>query len=200
MGFLGTVAAVLPAAHPWPPPLTDDTLPVLWSWTSLPQVWDLRQMDCLTFLRRTLLASRPAGIVDTLLVKYHHSSAWQQQVAWTAFQWWLPQTNNTVSREDALCFLHYLFSDKGLAPCTIVNYWTALQWPLEEPFQIDFSHPDFSRLATGFFHLRLLVPPTVPQWNLSAVVRFYEQVDHDTCSPSLLLNSHHGFHRYRFYI
>ena len=48
---------------------------------------------------------------------------------------------------------------------------------------MDFFHPDFSRFATGLFHLRPLVPPEVPQWNLSAVIRFYEQVDHHTCSP-----------------
>ena len=108
-------------------------------------------MDRLPFLRPALLASRPAAIVDTLLAKYRCSSTQQQQVAWTAFQQWFPQTATTVSRDDILCFLHYLFSDKGLAPHTTVNYRSALQWPLEEAFHIDFSQLDFSRLATGFF-------------------------------------------------
>ena len=45
----------------------------------------------------------------------------------------------------------------------------------------------FSCFATGLFHLRPPVAPEVPQWNLSAVIRFYEQVDHHTCSPRLLL-------------
>ena len=69
---------------------------------------------------------------------------------------------------------------------TIVNHRTALQWPLEESFAINFSHSDFSQLATGFFHLRPPLAPDVPQWNLSAVLLFYEGVDHHSC-PTLLL-------------
>ena len=86
-----------------------------------------------------------------------------------------------------LYFLQDLFATKSLAPRTIINYRTALHWPLEEAFDIDFSHPDFLRMAMGFYHLRLPAAPVVPQWNLSAVLRFYEGVDHHNCSAQLLL-------------
>ena len=52
---------------------------------------------------------------------------------------------------------------------------------------MDFGHPDFSRFASGLFHLRPPTAPVVPQWNLSAVIRFYERVDSDACSFRLLL-------------
>ena len=144
-------------------------------------------MDRISFLRRALLTSRPAAVVDTLLASYRPSSQWQQEVAWTAFRHWLPLDRSTVTKNDVLAFLQDLFSTRSLAPSTILNYRAALQWPLEEAFSVDFSHPNFSRFATGLFHLLPPVPPDVPQWNLSAVIRFYEQVDHHTCSPRLLL-------------
>ena len=145
------------------------------------------------FLRRALLTSRPAAVVNTLLASYRPSSQRQQEVAWNAFRRWLPQDRSTVTKDDVLAFLQDLFSTRSLAPTTILNYRAALQWPLEEAFSVDFSHSDFSRFATGLFHLRPPVTPEVPQWNLSAVVRFYEQVDHHTCSPRLLLFKTHCF-------
>ena len=104
-----------------------------------------------------------------------------------AFRRWLPLDRSTVTKDDVLAFLQYLFSTKSLAPNTILNYRASLQWPLEEAFSVNFSHPDFSRFATGHFHLRSPVAPVIPQWNLSAVIRFYEQVDHHTCSFCPLL-------------
>ena len=47
--------------------------------------------------------------------------------------------------------------------------------------------PCLLSVGDGIFHFRSPVPPTVPQWNLSAVVRFSEQIVHNTCSPRLLL-------------
>ena len=90
-------------------------------------------------------------------------------------------------KDDVLTFLEYLFSSKSLVPTTILNYRAALQWPLEEAFSVNFSYPNFSRFATGLFHLRPPIAPVIPQWNLLAVIRFYEQVDPHTCPFRLLL-------------
>ena len=98
------------------------------------------------FLRTALLASRLAEVVDTLLACYRPSSQRQQEVAWTAFRHWLPRDRSSVTKDDVLAFLQYLFSARSLAPTSILNYRAALQWPLEEAFAVDFSHPAFSRL------------------------------------------------------
>ena len=50
-----------------------------------------------------------------------------------------------------------------------------LEWPLQEAFQVDFGHEDFSRQATGFFHLR------PPSWDLNEVLRFSTEIDVATC-------------------
>ena len=187
LGPTRSLVALSPPARSGPPAPADDTIPTLRTRPGLPQVGDLRTLDRISFLRRALLASRPAAVVDTLLASYRPSSQRQQEVAWTAFRRWLPLDRSTVTKDDVLAFLQHLFSTRSLAPSTLLNYRAALQWPLEEAFSVDFSHPDFSRFATGLFHLRPPVTPDVPQWNLSAVIRFYEQVDHLTCSPRLLL-------------
>ena len=126
-------------------------------------------------------------MVDTLLASYRPSSQRQQEVAWTVFRRWLPLDRSTVTKDDVLAFLQYLFSSKSLAPNTILNYRAALQWPLEEAFSVNFSQPDFTSFATGLFHLRPPIAPVIPQWDLSAVIRFHEQVDPHTCSFRLLL-------------
>ena len=182
-----SLVALSPPARSGPPPSADDPIPTLRTRPGLPQVGDLRTLDRISFLRRALLASRPAAVVDTLLASYRPSSQRQQEVASTAFRRWLPLDRSTVTKDDVLAFLQHLFSTRSLAPSTLLNYRAALQWPLEEAFSVDFSHPDFSRFATGLFHLRPPVPPDVPQWDLSAAVHFYGQVDHLTCSPRLLL-------------
>ena len=187
LGPTRSLVALSPPARSGPPASADDSIPTLRTRPGLPQVGDLRTLDRISFLRRALLASRPAAVVDTLLASYRPSSQRQQEVAWTAFRRWLPLDRSTVTKDDVLAFLQHLFSTRSLAPSTLLNYRAALQWPLEEAFSVDFSHPDFSRFATGLFHLRPPVTPDVPQWNLSAVIRFYEQVDHLTCSPRLLL-------------
>ena len=187
LGPTRTLVAFSPPAGSRPPAPADDAIPTLRTRPGLPQVGDLRAMDHISFLRRALSTSCPAAVVDTLLASYRPSSQRQQEVAWTAFRRWLPLDRSTVTKDDVLAFLQDLFSTRSLAPRTILNYRATLQWPLEEAFSVDFSHPDFSRFATGLFHLRPPVPPDVPQWNLSAVIRFYEQVDHHTCSPRLLL-------------
>ena len=187
MGPTRSLVALSPPASSRPPTPADDTIPTLRTRPGLPQVGDLRTLDRISFLRRVLLTSRPAAVVDTLLASYRPSSQRQQEVAWTAFRHWLPLDRSTFTKDDVLAFLQHLFSTQSLAPSTLMNYRAALQWPLEEAFSVDFSHPDFSRFATGLFHLRPPITPDVPQWNLSAVIRFYEQVDHLTCSPRLLL-------------
>ena len=187
MGLPGPMVAPSPPAGQRSPTSADDPVPILRARPGLPQVGDLRTLDRLSFLRRALLASRPAEVVDTLLACYRPSSQRQQEVAWTAFRHWLPRDRSSVTKDDVLAFLQYLFSTRSLAPTTILNYRAALQWPLEEAFAVDFSHPDFSRFASGLFHLRPPAAPVIPQWNLSAVIQFYEQVDSNTCSFRLLL-------------
>ena len=187
MGLPGPMVAPSPPAGQRSPTSADDPVPILRARPGLPQVGDLCTLDRLSFLRRALLASRPAEVVDTLLACYRPSSQRQQEVAWTAFRHWLPRDRSSVTKDDVLAFLQYLFSTRSLAPTTILNYRAALQWPLEEAFAVDFSHPDFSRFASGLFHLRPPAAPVIPQWNLSAVIQFYEQVDSNTCSFRLLL-------------
>ena len=187
MGPTGSLVALSPPAGQRSPPSADDPVPVLRPRPGLPQVGDLRSLDRLSFLRRALLASRPAAVVDTLLASYRPYSQRQQEVAWTAFRRWLPLDRSTITKDDVLAFLQYLFSSKFLAPTTILNYRVALQWHLEEAFSVNFSHPDFSRFATGLFHLRPPIAPVIPQWNLSAVICFYEQVDSNTCPFRFLL-------------
>ena len=187
MGPSGPLVAPSPPAGQRSPSSADDPVPVLRPRPGLPQVGDLPSLDCLSFLRRALLASRPAAVVDMLLASYRPSSQRQQEVAWTAFCRWLPLDRSSVTKDDVLAFLQHLFSSRSLTPATILNYRAALQWPLEEAFLVDFSHPDFSRFATGLFHLRPPVSPAIPQWNLSAVIRYYEQVDYHTCTFRLLL-------------
>ena len=187
MGPTGSLVALSPPTGTRSPPSSDDPVTVLRPRPGLPQVGDLRSLDSLSFLRRALLASRPAAVVDTLLASYRPSSQRQQEVAWTAFRRWLPLDRSTVTKDDVLAFLQYLFSSKSLAPATILNYRAAFQWPLEEAFSVNFSHPDYSRFATGLFHLCPPISPVISQWNLSAVICFYEQVDPHTCPFCLLL-------------
>ena len=94
------------ARSPSPP---DSSLPVLRSRPGLPQVGDLHQIDCLSFLRQALLASRPAAVVETILASYRQLSHRQHEVPWATFQRWLPVTNSTVSKDDVLSFLQFLF-------------------------------------------------------------------------------------------
>ena len=197
-GLLGDMAAIFSVARLRPPSLTDYTLPVLRSQPNLPQVGNLCQMDWLPFLRAGPLASHPVAIVDTLRTKYRRSSTRQQQVFWmpTAFQRWLLLTGVTASPLPRSPEMTSSASSITCLPTKVWNHTThycqiqgqvGLKWDLEEAFHINFSHGDFSRLAAGFFHLCPPVPPSVPQWNLSAVVRFYKQIDHDTWPPRLLL-------------
>ena len=200
-GYRGHLVVVAPwdPTAPWLPFLiqhardhlhlrsANDAVPILRPRPGLPQVGDFRSMDCIPFLRQAFLNSRPAAVVETLIASYRPSSQRQQEVAWAAFCRWLPLDRSTVTKDDVLTFLQYLFSAKSLAPNTIINYRGALQRPLEEAFSINFSHLDFSRFAAGLFHLRPPLAPDVPQWNLSEVLRFYERVDHHSCSPRLLL-------------
>ena len=187
LGPCSALAAVPSATCTGPPSSLGHPISILRPRPGVPQAGDIRTMDRISFLRQALLTSRPVDIVDTLLACYRSSSRRQQEVAWSAFQRWLPLTCSIVSRVEVLQFLQFLFSVKHLAPSTIVNYRAALQWPLEEAFHIDFSHPDFSHLATGFFHICPPMAPTVPQWNLSGVLRYCESIDHNTCSAQLLL-------------
>ena len=155
MGPSGSLVALSPPAGLRSPPSADDPVSVLRPRPGLPQVGDLRSLDRLSFLRRALLASRPAAVVDTLLASYRPSSQRQQEVAWTAFRLVTSGPLDGHQRRRP-CLPAVLFSSRSLAPTTILNYRAALQWPLEEAFSVNFSHPDFSRFATGLFHLRLL--------------------------------------------
>ena len=146
-GSLGptcSLVALSPPTGTRSPAPADDAIPILRPRPGLPQVGDLHSLDHISFLRRALLTSRPVAVVNTLLASYCSSSQRQQEVAWTAFRHWLPLDRSTVTKDDILAFLQYLFSTKSLTPNTILNFRAALQWPLEEAFSVDFSHPDIS--------------------------------------------------------
>ena len=95
MGPNHTLTTTPTATDERTPTPAHSTIPDLRCRPCLPQVRDLRQMDCISFLRRALLASRPPQIVTTLLPKYMQS----QQAAWKAFQRWLPSSNTTNYQE-----------------------------------------------------------------------------------------------------
>ena len=116
----------------------------------------LRTLDGTSFLRQVLNARYPRRVVDTLLAAYRPSSRRQHDLAWHHFQAWLPADVSEISRVQVLEFLQYLFDEVALSPRTVLRYRAALKWPLQEAFQVDFGHDDFSRQATGFFHLRHL--------------------------------------------
>ena len=117
----------------------------------------LRTLDGASFLRQVLSARYPCRVVDTLLAAYRPSSRRQHELAWRHFQTWLPANVSEISRIQVLEILQHLFDEVGLSLCTVLCYRTALKWPLQEAFQVDFGHEDFSRQATGFFHLH---PPS----------------------------------------
>ena len=104
MGLPGPVVAPPLTTGQRPPTSADDSVPVLRTRPGLPQVGDLRTLDRLSFLRRALLASRPAEVVNTLLACYRPSSQRQQEVAWTAFRHWLPRDRSSVTKDDVLAF------------------------------------------------------------------------------------------------
>ena len=147
-------------------------------------VRDVRRMDRLSFLRQILLRTRSVSVVPSLLASYRASSQ-HQQVAWKAFQAWLPPLVTDINRDTVLSFLQHLFQQSRLAPSTIMSYRASLVWPLHEAFGVDFSHPDFSQIAKGFFHLRPPAPKTVPQWDLEQVLKYYESLESVNLTPRL---------------
>ena len=106
--------------------------------------------------RQVLNTRYPRRVVDTLLAAYRPSSRRQHDLAWRHFQAWLPADVSEISRVQVLEFLQHLFDEVTLSPRTVLCYRAALKWPLQEAFQVNFGHDDFSRQATGFFHLRHL--------------------------------------------
>ena len=140
----------------------------------------LRTLDSTSFLRQVLTARYPRRVVDTLLAAYRPSRR-QHDLAWRHFQAWLPADVAEISRVQVLEFLQHLFDVVALSPRTVLCYRAALKWPLQEAFQVDFGHDDFSHQATGFFHLRPPPSTPLPQWDLNGVLRFYAEVDMVTC-------------------
>ena len=141
----------------------------------------LRTLDGTSFLWQVLTARYPRRVVDTLLAAYRPSSRRQHDLAWRHFQAWLPVDVAEISRVQVLEFLQHLFDVVALSPRTVLCNRAALKWPLQEAFQVDFGHDDFSRQATGFFHLRSPPSTPLPQWDLNGVLRFYAEVDMVTC-------------------
>ena len=126
-------------------------------------------------------ARYPSRVVHSLLAAYRPASRRQHELAWRPFQTWLPAHVSGISRIQVLEFLQHLFDEVGLSPRTVLCYRTALKWPLQEAFQVDFGHEDFSRQATGFFHLRPPSSAPLPQWDLYEVLHFSNEVDVATC-------------------
>ena len=164
-----------------PPSPPHDSFPADRLGDRLALIRHLRTLDSTAFLQQVLSARYPRRVVDTLLAAYRPSSRRQHDLAWRHFQAWLPADVAEISRVQVLEFLQHLFDVVALSPRTILCYRAALKWPLQEAFLVDFGHDDFSRQATGFFHLR--PPPTspLPQWDLNEVLRFYAEVDMVTC-------------------
>ena len=131
----------------------------------------------LLYLRQVLGARYPARVVSTLLVAFRPSSQRQHDLAWRTFQSFLPVHTCDISHSLVVEFLQHLFDDLDLSPRTVLCYLAALKWPLREAFQVDFEHVDFRCQATGLFHLRPPPSSPLPQWDLTAVLHFYESVD-----------------------
>ena len=143
-----------------PPPPAGDSLSADGRGDRVTLIRSLRTLDRTAFLRQVLGARYPAWVVSTLLAAFRSSSQSQHDLAWRTFQAWLPVATCHVSHSVVVEFLQHLFDDRGLNPPTVLCYRTALKWPLQEAFQVDFDHADFRRQATGLFHLR--PPPSSP--------------------------------------
>ena len=176
---LATTGHVVPST---PPPLqsssspTHDSLPRLPERPGPPLIRALRSLDRISFLRHILQSSRPPTVVNSLLAAYRRSSNRQHEVAWRAFQHWLPPQTSSISVEVILSFLQHLFDQKRLAPHTIHCYFLSLKWPLQRAFAVDCQHPDIARILKGFFHLRPPPPPKIPSWDLLEVLLFYSSL------------------------
>ena len=164
-----------------PPSPPHDPLPADRIGDRLAFIRHIRTLDSTAFLQQVLSARYPRRVVDTLLAAYRPSSRRQHDLAWRHFQAWLPADITEISRAQVLEFLQHLFDVVALSPRTILCYRAALKWPLQEAFQVDFGHEDFSRQATGFFHLRPPPSSPLPQWDLNEVLRFYAEVDMENC-------------------
>ena len=165
-GFPLCYRSVLPPSPP------HDPLPADRIGDRLAFIRHLRTLDSTAFLQQVLSARYPRRVVDTLLAAYRPSSRRQHDLAWRHFQAWLPADVTEISRAQVLEFLQHLFDVVALSPRTILCYRAALKWPLQEAFQVDFRYEDFSRQATGFFHLRPPPSSPLPQWDLNEVLRF----------------------------
>ena len=178
------VSSSLPAGGVPSPPL-DHPIPGDGRGEGLALVRSLCTLDRPAFLRHVLRSRYSDRIIDTLLAAFRPSSHRQHNLAWRSFQAWLPAQTQTISRVHVIDFLQHLFDTVGLSPRTVLCYRAALKWPLQEAFRVDFDHPDFRRQATGLFHLRPPPSSPIPQWDLNAVLRFYEMVDVTACTLRL---------------
>ena len=163
-----------------PPPPAGDSLSADGRVDRVALIRSLRTLDRTAFLRQVLGAWYSARVVSTLLAAFRPSSQRQHDLAWRTFQAWLPVATCHMSHSVVVEFLQHLFDDRGLSPCTLLCYRAALKWSLQEAFQVNFEHADFRRQVTGLFHLRPPPSSPLPQWDLTAVLRFYEAVDVST--------------------
>ena len=178
------VSSSLPAGGDPSPPL-DHPIPDDGRGEGLALIRSLRTLDRPAFLRHVLRSRYSDRIIDTLLAAFRPSSHRQHDLAWRSFQAWLPAQTQTISHVHVIDFLQHLFGTVGLSPRTVLCYRAALKWPLQEAFRVDFDHPDFRRQATGLFHLRPPPSSPLPQWDLNAVLHFYETVDVTACALRL---------------
>ena len=151
------------------------SIPGYRSGESVSQVGDIRQLDRISFLRKHLYKTHSQAVADTIIAGFRDSSLKQQEVAWRAFQRWLPQDTVEVTLTTVLQSLFTLFTDTELTPSTINSYKSSLSWPLNLAFGIDFNHKDLSLFIRGLFHRRPPIKAATPTWNLGAVLTALQQ-------------------------
>ena len=186
-GSLGpprSLVALSPPARSGPPPSADDPVPTLRTRPGLPQVGDLRTLDRISFLRRALLASRPAAVVDTLLASYRPSSQRQQEVAWTAFRRWLPLDRSTVTKDDVLAFLQHLFSTRSLPLVPSLITVQPYNGPWRRPSRWISPTPISPALPQAFFTSAPRFPLTSPSGTSQRLSIFTNRL---TISPAPLV-------------
>lgn len=130
----------------------------------------VRKLDRASFLQASFRKSFSHPTSKLLIASYRPSSRRQAEVAWKAFQSWLPRSTTSITKSLVLDFLTSLFNVRRLSPRTIISYRASLALPLRVAFGIDVSDPEFSLLAKAQFNIRPPVPKRIPEWSLSTAL------------------------------
>ena len=126
MGSSGSVVSCPSAAISGSSSTQIHSIPGYRSRGSVSPVGDIRQLDRISFLRKHLYKTHSQAVADTIIAGFRDSSLKQQEMAWRAFQQWLPQCTVEVTLTTILQFLFTLFTDTELTHSTINSYKTSL--------------------------------------------------------------------------